>query len=134
MHLYGFSYHTDREGSRRKHVNNELNIGLGLNHEFRNDDRGVAFFEAGLYRDSGLNWAKLAGPGYQVKLGERWRLGAALLLIQSPTYNRGRAFVAPIPLLTYDLGAVKLNAIYAPKFQQNEFAVFGLYFTIPFRK
>jgi hypothetical protein len=133
VHVYGFSYHPDREGSRRKHVNNELNIGLGLNYELRNDDQGVAFFEAGFYEDSGRNWAKLAGPGYQVKLGERWRLGAALLAIQSRTYNSGRAFIAPIPLLTYDLGRVKLNAIYAPKFQQNEFAVFGFYFSIPFR-
>jgi hypothetical protein len=47
----------------------------------------------------------------------------------------GRTVVAPIPLLTYDLGAVILNAIYAPRFQQyNNFAVFCLYFSIPFRK
>jgi hypothetical protein len=126
------SYHPDREGVQHSHLGNELNLGFGLNYEFHNDARGVAFVEGGFYEDSGRNWAKIVGPGYQFKLGEDWRAGAALLLIQSRTYNRGRAFVAPIPLLTYDLGPVKLNAIYVPQVRPyNEFAVFGLYFSIP---
>ncbi len=131
--MYGLSYHTDRQGVRRSHVDNELNSGLGLSYEFHNDDLGAAFVAAGFYRDSGRNWAKLAGPGYQFKFGDgdRWRFGATLPVIQSRTYNNGRTFVAPIPLLTYDLGVVKLNAVYAPKFQQNEFAVFGFYFSVP---
>jgi hypothetical protein len=113
-------------------VGNEVNVGLGLSYDFHSDARGVAFFTGGFYEDSGRHWAKLAGPGYQFKLGERWRLGGALLAIDSPTYNNGRLFVAPIPVLTYDLGAVKLNAIYAPRFRQaNNFAVFGLYFSFP---
>lgn len=135
LHVYGLSYHTDREGARRRNVDNELNPGLGLGYEFHNDDRGVAFFAAGFYEDSGRSLAKLAGPGYQFKLGNRWRLGAVLPVIQSRTYNNGRAFIVPIPLLTYDLGAVRLNAVYAPRYgQHNEFAVFGLYLSIPFRK
>ena len=135
LHVYGLSYHTDREGARRRNVDNELNPGLGLGYEFHNDDRGAAFFAAGFYEDSGRNMAKLAGPGYQFKLGNRWRLGAVLPVIQSRTYNNGRTFIVPIPLLTYDLGAVKLNAVYAPRYRQhNEFAVFGLYLSIPFSK
>ena len=135
VHVYGLSHHTDREGIRRRGVDNEVNLGLGLSYEFHNDDDGVAFFEAGFYEDSGRNWAKLVGPGYQFKLGDRWRLGAALLLIDSRTYNFGRVFIAPIPLLTYDLGIVKLNAIYAPRFQQyNNFAVFGFYLSIPLKQ
>jgi hypothetical protein len=117
---------------RRARLDNELNLGLGLNYELHSDALGVAFFEGGFYEDSGRNWAKVAGPGYQFKLGKEWRAGAALLLIHSQTYNSGRAFVAPIPLLTYDLGAVKLNAIYVPRFRPyNEFAVFGFYFSAP---
>ena len=50
--------------------------------------------------------------------------------VDSPTYNHGRFFVAPFPMATYDLGPVKLNAIYVPRYQQNRFAVFGLYFSI----
>jgi hypothetical protein len=34
-------------------------------------------------------------------------------------------------MATYDLGVVKLNAIYVPRYQQNRFAAFGLYFSIP---
>ena len=88
--------------------------------------------EAGFYRDSGSHTAKIAGLGYQYKLGKRWRLGGALLAVHSETYNDGRFFVAPIPILTYDLGSVKLNAIYVPSYgAYNEFAVFGFYFSLP---
>ncbi len=72
--------------------------------------------------------------GYQFKLGSRWRLGGALAGVSSPTYNRGRFFVTLLPIVTYDLGPVKLNALYVPRYRDyNRFAVFGLYFSIPFR-
>ena len=96
------------------------------------NSRGVGFVEAGFYRDSGSKLAKVAGAGYQWKLGERWRLGGGLLAVHSETYNGGNPFIAPIPILTYDLGAVKVNAIYVPRYRDyNEFAVFGLYFSVP---
>ena len=133
VHLYGFSYHTDRQGVRRSGLDNQVNLGLGLNYEFHEDARGVGFVEAGFYRDSGRNTAKLAGAGYQFKLGERWRAGGALVGVQSPTYNRGRFFVTPLPIVTYDLGPVKLNAMYAPRYKNyNQFAVYGFYFSLPF--
>lgn len=70
--------------------------------------------------------------GYQYKFFDNWRFGAAVLAVQSKTYNNGDAFIAPLPILTYDLGAVKLNAIYVPKYgDYNRFAVFGLYFSFP---
>lgn len=132
LHIFGLSYHPDREGSRVNHLDNELNLGLGLNYEFRNDERGITSLEAGFYKDSARNWAKFAGVGYQFKLGDHWRFGANLLAIQSPTYNNGKLFIAPIPLLTYDFGAVKLNATYIPRVSNyNEFAVYAVYFTAP---
>jgi len=116
-------------------LDNELNAGLGLNYTTHESERGVGFVEAGFYQDSGNNLAKIAGAGYQYKLGKRWRLGAALLAVHSQTYNQGNAFIAPIPVLTYDLGAVKLNAIYVPRYgDYNQFAVFGFYFSIPLAK
>jgi hypothetical protein len=52
--------------------------------------------------------------------------------VHSPTYNDGRPFVAPIPMLTYALGPMKLNAIYVPRYgEYNQFAVFGFYFSVP---
>ena len=94
------SARTDRQGVRRNGLDNELNIGLGLNYTAHEDARGVGFVEAGFYRDSGSHLAKIAGVGYQYKLGKRWRLGGALLGVQSPTYNRGRFFIAPLPIAT----------------------------------
>ena len=116
-----------------------MNVGLGLRYNFHDDDQGVAFVDAGVYKDSGRNLAKLAGPG----LSDHWRLGATLTLLRSQTYNRGNVFITPIPLLTYDLGgsyklgapynlgALKLNAVYLPRVQQNDFAVFAVYLSLP---
>ena len=130
--MYGLSYHPDREGARNAGLDNEFNPGLGLNYTAHEDSRGVAFVEAGFYQDSGNHLATIAGIGYQYKLGRRWRLGGGLMAINSETYNHGNAFLAPIPLLTYDFGAVKLNALYVPKYgDYNRFAVFGLYLSIP---
>lgn len=135
LHVFGFSYHPDRAGTRTSHLDNELNLGLGLNYELHSDARGVTSLEGGFFKDSGRNWAKFAGVGYQFKLGNRWRLGADLLALHSTTYNNDRAFVAPIPRVTYDFGPVKLNAVYVPRYQElNRFAVFGFYFTMPLRQ
>jgi hypothetical protein len=115
-------------------LDNELNLGLGLNYTVHEDERGIQFVEAGFYRDSGSRVAKIAGMGYQYKL-DRWRLGGALIGVQSQTYNHGSAFIAPLPILTYDLGRVQLNAIYVPRYgDYNQFAVFGFYFSVPLRQ
>ena len=48
------------------------------------------------------------------------------------TYNNGVAFVGMIPLITYDAGPIKLNAVYFPKIPNyNEIAAFGFYITLP---
>ena len=126
------SYHTDRHGARESGLDNQFNPGLGLNYTVNDSERGVHFVEAGFYRDSGSRLAKFAGMGYQYKLGSRWRLGGALLGVQSDTYNGGAPFIAPLPILSYDLGPVAFNAVYVPKYRDyNEFAVFGFYFSIP---
>jgi hypothetical protein len=96
------------------------------------DARSIQFVEAGFYRDSGSHVAKIAGMGYQFKLGQRWRLGGALFGVQSETYNAGSPFIAPVPIVTYGLGTVKLNAVYMPRYgDYNPFAVFGFYFSVP---
>ena len=133
--MYGFSYHPDRKTVERLGLDNEVNPGLGLNYELFDDARGITFVQAGAYYDSGRNWAKFAGLGYQFKWGERWRIGGAIAVINSRTYNDGVAFIGMIPLITYDFGRIKVNAVYFPKFgNRNEVAAIGLYFSIPFRK
>ena len=113
-------------------MSNEFNLGIGLNYAFHEDERGLGYVDAGVYQDSGSRLAKLVGAGYQFKVSERLRLGGVLMGVYSQTYNHGRFFIAPLPTATYDLGAVKLNAIYVPRFgEYNQFAVFGLYFSMP---
>ena len=132
LNIFGFSYHTDRKGTRECHVDNEFNIGVGFDYKLHDDATGVLGSSVGIYRDSGRNWAKLAGVNYLFKLGDRSKFGADLLLVKSPTYNYGRSLVALIPRLAYDFGPVELNAIYIPKYRDvNQFAVFGIYFSIP---
>jgi len=105
---------------------------LGLHYELLNDAQGVTFVEAGAYYDSGRNWATFAGLGYQFKLDKHWRIGGALALVNSHTYNDGAALVGMIPLVTYDLGPIKINAAYFPRFRRyNEVNAFGLYINIP---
>jgi hypothetical protein len=132
LNVYGLAYHPDREAIRRLGLDNEFNPGLGLRYELVNSERGITFAEVGAYRDSGRNWAKFAGLGYQFKLGERWRIGGAVAVVNSRTYNGGATFLGMIPLLSYDMGTVKLNAVYFPKIRHyNEVDVFGFYLSIP---
>jgi len=131
--VYGLSYHPDRETVHRLRLDNEVNPGLGLHYELDNDERGITFAEVGAYYDSGRNWAKFASLGYQFKFGKRWRIGGALAVVDSQTYNDGVTFVGMIPLITYDIGRVKLNAVHFPKFgHYNEVDAFGFYLSIPF--
>ena len=101
----------------------------------RDTRRGVTFAEVGAYYDSGREWAKFAALGYQFKVADHWRIGGALAAVDSRTYNDGVAFVAMIPLVTYDFGRVKLNAVYYPRISRySEVAAFGVYVSVPLAK
>ena len=133
LNVYGFSYHPDRETVHRLNLDNESNPGLGLHYEIYDTERGTTFAEIGAYQDSGSNLAKLLALGYQFKFAKRWRIGGAFAVVHSRTYNDGVTFLAMIPLITYDMGRVKLNATYLPKLGHlNEVAAFGFYISIPF--
>ena len=135
LHVFGLSYHPDREGTRISHLDNEFNFGLGLGHTFYEDNIGVVASEVGFFKDSGRTWAKFAGAGYHFKLTDHLKFGVNLLAIQSPTYNLGDPFIAPIPQLTYDFSRVKISMVYIPRYKDlNYFAVYALYFTIPIWK
>ena len=131
--MYGLAYHPDRETVHNNHLDNEVNFGLGLHYEFSNTERGITFGEVGAYEDSGANTAMFAAVGYQFKFGKRFRIGGALAVVRSQTYNEGVAFVGMIPLVSYDLGRVKLNLTYLPKVgDYNEVDAFAFYISIPF--
>jgi hypothetical protein len=130
VNVYGLSYHPDREAARAAEVDNEFNPGLALRYEWSN---GV-YSEFGVYRDSGGTAAKFANVGYQWRFSN-FRIGAALAIAQSHTYHDGQAFIAPIPVVSYDFGRVMVNAVYFHKVRgMNEIAAFGAYLTIPLEK
>ena len=135
LNIYGLAYHPDRETVHRKNLDNQVNYGLGLHYELTNSELGATFTEAGAYYDSGRHWAKFLVLGYQFKFGEHWRAGGAVAAVHSETYNKGVTFVGMFPLLTYDLGPVKLNAVYFPKVANyNQVAAFGFYLSVPLGK
>ena len=131
INVYGLSYHPDRQTVHEKNLDNQVNPGLALHYQLHETARGITFVEAGAYEDSGSNWAKFAGLGYQFKFGN-WKIGGAVAAVNSATYNRGTTFVGMIPLVTWDLGRIKLNATYFPKIANyNEIDAFGFYLSIP---
>jgi hypothetical protein len=131
INLYGLSYHFDRSRARAIGVDNEINPGLGVRYRVPHSERLQWIFDAGAYRDSGRNTALLAGAGALWHVSEGWRLGGALALLHSDTYNQGKAFVAPLPLAAYEFRSVTLNFVYLPKVSDlNEVATLGVWATV----
>jgi len=114
VNLYGLSYHFERDKAKASGFDNEVNGGVGLRYRMPREDYDW-FLEAGALRDSKRNTAVLAGGGVLWKPTERLRLGAALGIAQSDTYNEGAPFIAPLPLLAYEWRAVSLNLAYFPR-------------------
>jgi hypothetical protein len=130
INVYGLSYHFDRSRAREIGVDNEFNPGLGLRYRVPHSERMAWIFDLGAYRDSGRNTAVLAGAGALWHLTERLRLGGAIAVLDSDTYNRGKTVVAPLPLAAYETRAVTLNAVYIPKVSNiNEIATLGFWAT-----
>jgi hypothetical protein len=131
LNLYGLSYHFDRSRARAIGVGNEFNPGLGVRYRVPHSERLQWIFDAGAYRDSGRNTALLAGAGALWQVSEGWRLGGALTVLHSDTYNRGRTFVAPLPLAAYEFRSATLNFVYLPKVSDlNEVATLGVWATV----
>jgi hypothetical protein len=131
VNLYGLSYHLDRERAREIGVDNEINPGLGVRYRVPHSERLQWIFDAGAYRDSGRNTALLAGAGALWRVSPGWRLGGALVVLDSDTYNEGKTFVAPVPLAAYEFRAAALNFVYLPKVSDlNEVATLGFWATI----
>jgi hypothetical protein len=130
LNLYGLSWHFDQDKAHELGVDNPFNPGLGV--RLRAPREAWDWIaDAGFYRDSGRNTATLAGGGVLWHLGPSLRLGGAVVLMHSETYNRGRAFIAPLPLAAYELGRVTLNMVYMPKVHEvNDINTLGFWLTL----
>lgn len=134
INFYGLSYHFDRDRAEALGVDNEVNPGLGLRYQFaRIDDweRWSFFVDVGAFNDSGDNNAVIAGLGAMWKIIGGLQIGAAAVVMSSDTYNDGRTFIAPLPLLAYDFGPVTVNFTFFPKIERyNDVATLGLWVTL----
>jgi hypothetical protein len=130
VNVYGLSYHPDRELAHDLKLDNEFNPGLGLRHTWAN---GV-FAEIGAYRDSGKETARVAGIGYQWAFGVL-KVGGALAYFNSNTYNNGKEFIAPVPIISVDLNKAILNVTHFPKVEGlNSVAAWGFYVSFPVKQ
>ena len=130
LNVYGLSYHLDRDKAHKLGVDNEFNPGLGV--RWRKVEKSFDWFaDVGFYRDSGRNTAALAGGGALWHASEGLRLGGALALLHSDTYNRGKTFVAPLPVAAYDFKRITLNMVFLPKVHEvNDINTLGFWATI----
>jgi hypothetical protein len=130
LNLYGLAYHFDRDRARASGLDNEFIAGVGLRYRAAHSERLDWVIDVGAYHDSGRNTAYLAGAGGLWKVTSGWRLGVALAAFQSDTYNRGRAFVAPLPLAAYEFRSVTLNFTYIPELSNiNSVATLAMWIT-----
>ena len=130
LNVYGLSYHLDRDKAHKLGVDNEFNPGLGV--RWRKVEKSFDWFaDVGFYRDSGRNTAALAGGGALWHASEGLRLGGALALLHSDTYNKGKTFVAPLPVAAYDFRRVTLNMVFLPKVHEvNDINTLGFWATV----
>lgn len=131
VNVYGLSYHFDRDLAEQLGVDNSLNPGLGLRYNFAQLERWTFFADAGAYYDSGRNAAVYGGAGALWQAAAGLRIGGALAVMNSDTYNDGKTFVALLPLVAYDFGPVTVNLTFFPKVSRyNDVATLGLWFTL----
>jgi len=117
LNVYGASYHFDRDKAKEIGLTHEFNPGLGVRWRQAQSETLDFFADAGFYRDSKANTALLFGGGGLWHATERARLGGALVLLKSDTYNHGDAFIAPVPVAAYEWRRVALNMVYFPKWR-----------------
>jgi hypothetical protein len=121
VNVYGLSYHFNRDRAP----------GLGFRWQFAEHERWRFFADAGVFSDSGRNTAVLAGAGALWHVGAGFQVGAALAVMNSDTYNNGRTFIAPLPLVAWDLGPATINLTFFPKIERyNDVATVGLWVTL----
>ena len=93
INLYGASYHFERDRARELGLDNQFNPGLGVRYR-QSSERMEWLADAGIYHDSAEHTAMVVGVGAWWKAGQSLRLGAAIALFKSETYNGGPGFGA----------------------------------------
>ena len=136
VNLYGLSYHmNNRRGAGWLEPGthfNEFNKGIGLRATFGTDSAATTLFvEGGTFRDSFRNQAKYLSLGFQVRLIYQLRMGINAAVYTTRSIHAGNPIFAPIPIMSYSVSIVTLNAVYLPKYKSyNPWNTLGAYLTI----
>jgi hypothetical protein len=115
VNVYVASYHFERSRAREHGLTNEFNPGVGVRYRRPYSERIDWVYDAGIYRDSARHTAVVAGAGGLWKATAGLRIGAALALFKSPTYNDGNLALAPLPIAAWELRSFTFNAAFAPR-------------------
>jgi hypothetical protein len=115
INIYGASYHFERERAEELGLDNEFNPGLGVRYRVPYTERIDWAFDVGIYRDSARETAAVVGAAGLWKATEHLRLGLALALFKSETYNNGDLALAPVPLAAWEWSWLTINMAYAPR-------------------
>ena len=129
VNIYGLSWHLDADKANEIGADNWFNPGLGARYRIAGE-RFDYFFDAGFYRDSGRNTALLAGGAAHWRATQSARVGLALVVFNSKTYNDGTTFITPLPIAAWDFGAGQVNMVYMPKVKEvNDINTLGFWLT-----
>jgi hypothetical protein len=115
VNLYGASYHFERSRAEELGLDNEFNPGIGVRYRQPYGERIDWLYDAGVYRDSTRNTALVVGAGGFWKATDSLRLGAAIALFKSETYNDGNLALAPLPIAAWETRSLTFNAAFAPR-------------------
>lgn len=130
VNIYGLSYHLI--GNRESYdFLNEVNTGLGFRATFGDRNTNKVIIEGGRFRDSMNFAARYLSVGYLVRIVPGFSMGLNTALYTSRTIINGGIILAPIPIVSYTVGAVTLNGIFLPKYEnKNPMNTLGFYLTI----
>ncbi len=130
INLYGLSYHMGQNVVNRDRFN-EFNKGIGFRADFGSPKGHSFFFEGGKYSDSFRNDARYLSVAFQFRIIYQLRLGLNAAIYNSKSANHGETFFAPVPILSYRIWRIVLNAVYLPKHEPiNPYYILGGYMTI----
>ena len=115
LNLYGASYHFERSRAEELGLDNEFNPGIGVRYRQPFGAHIDWLYDAGVYHDSARNTALVVGAGGLWKATESLRIGAALALFKSDTYNDGNLALVPLPIAAWETRSLTVNTAFAPR-------------------
>jgi len=126
--IFGLSYHLDRFDSQGRQMNG-FNPGIGAHYELRETKHSLMMLDSGIYYSSARSFAKFGAFAWQRK----WRIlrvGPALSVFHSVSYNTGHIFVAPLLLLSVRVSPLTFNVLPIPRYKnKNRNAAIGFFTT-----